>query len=278
MSKNIDKKKYQQVQIIVGAFIFNEQNELLLLKSKHYNNEYICPGGHVELNEYLLEAVKREVKEETNLNLSDIEFLSVSETVKLDKKYHKKDVHHVYINYRAKVKKNKKIKLNNEAVDYEWQSLEAWKKEKKLKPSIKQVLIELEQEGFENRYKRALADYQNLLKRSAKEKEDFAKYANEQLLHSLIPVYDNLKTSLQHTDDSLRNHPWVEGVRYVVKQFATVLEENGVQEIKTIGEKFDPKLMEAMSGKGDRVVKELRPGYKLRDKVIVPAKVEVAEK
>ena len=137
---------------------------------------------------------------------------------------------------------------------------------------------EKEKNNFEGLYKRALADYQNLLKRSAKEKQDFAKYANEELLHKLIPVYDNLKTSLNHTDKSFEGSAWVEGVKYVVKQFSSVLADVGVEEIETLGQKFDHNTMEAVKGEGEKVTKELRAGYKLNGKVIIPAKVELENK
>ncbi len=131
--------------------------------------------------------------------------------------------------------------------------------------------------NFEDMYKRALADYQNLLKQGAKERRDFVKYANEQLFHQLIPVYDNLKISLNHTDKETEESAWGQGVKYVLKQFSGILSDNGIEEIKTIGEKFDHNTMEAIEGKGEKVSKELRPGYKLNDKVIIPAKVEVGE-
>ena len=127
----------------------------------------------------------------------------------------------------------------------------------------------------DNKYKRALADYSNLLKRTAKEKEEFFKYSNEQLIVEMIPVYDNLKTSLEHTDDQIEKSAWLEGVKYVLKQFKSILESIGVEEIKTVGEKFDHNTMEAVSGEGEMVVKEGKPGYKLNGKVIVPARVIV---
>ncbi len=146
------------------------------------------------------------------------------------------------------------------------------KKNRKVKISKKEKL-----ESFENMYKRALADYQNLLKQSAKEKQEFAKYANEQLLHQLIPVYDNLKTSLKHTDKSIEGSAWAEGVKYVVKQFSSALNDAGIEEIKTINQKFDHDTMEAVKGEGEKVSKELRAGYKLNGKVIIAAKVELEE-
>ena len=128
---------------------------------------------------------------------------------------------------------------------------------------------------LENKYKLALADYQNLLKRTAIEKQEFAKYANENLLYEILPIYDNLKTSLNFSDEEASKNGWLEGIKYVVKQFKDTLEKLGVEEIKTIGEKFNPECMEAIEGKGKKVKKEVKAGYKLNGKVIVPAKVVV---
>lgn len=130
---------------------------------------------------------------------------------------------------------------------------------------------------LDNKYKRALADYQNLLKRTAKEKEDFFKYSNEQLIVEMIPVYDNLKTSLEHTDEQIEKSAWLEGVKYVLKQFKSILEGVGVEEIKTVGENFDHNTMDAIDGSGDKVIKEGKPGYKLNGKVIIPARVILGE-
>ncbi|MFH1427465.1 MAG: nucleotide exchange factor GrpE [Patescibacteria group bacterium] len=133
----------------------------------------------------------------------------------------------------------------------------------------------LDYKALEGKYKRALADYQNLIKETAKEKAEFAKYANRELLHEIIPIYDNLKLSLKHTDEIATKNGWVQGVQYIVKQFRDVLKRAGVEEIKTKGEKFNPETMEAIEGKGDKVKKEVKPGYKLHGKVFIPAKVIV---
>ncbi|MEA3398611.1 MAG: nucleotide exchange factor GrpE [Patescibacteria group bacterium] len=135
---------------------------------------------------------------------------------------------------------------------------------------------EISKEKYEvmhNDYKRALADYQNLIKRTAKEKQDFARYANEQLLYEIIPVYDNLKTSFKHIDEAAKSNGWAEGIKYVIKQFKDILSNLGIEEIETVGEKFNPHVMEAIEGKGDKVKKEIKAGYKLSGKVIIPAKV-----
>lgn len=136
---------------------------------------------------------------------------------------------------------------------------------------------------LENKYKRALADYQNLLRQTAKEKEEFVRYANENLLQEILPVYDNLKISLNHAgEDSMGG--LIEGIKHVVRQFADTLKNIGVEEIKTIGEEFDHNTMEAIDKektddeKKDNIVsKEMMPGYKLKDKIIRAAKVAVYE-
>jgi len=127
----------------------------------------------------------------------------------------------------------------------------------------------------EDRYKRALADYQNLQKRSISEKNDFVKYANEQLLHEFIPIYDNLKVSLLHIKEGGDENAWVEGIKYVIKQFKEVLQNAGVEEIETEGKEFDLNTMEAVEGKGGKVKKEIKSGYKLNGKVIIAAKVSL---
>lgn len=138
-----------------------------------------------------------------------------------------------------------------------------------------EVISKLQQENEEldNKYKRALADYQNLLKNSASEKSSLLKYSLENFLLEIIPVYDNLRMSVSTLNSEEKNNPWVEGIKYVIKQFQDIFASNGVSEIKTINEKFDYNTMEAVEGNGDVVISELRPGYYLKDKVIIPAKV-----
>lgn len=154
-------------------------------------------------------------------------------------------------------------------------------KEKGKRPNQTANLEQRYQE-LENKYKRALADYQNLLKQSSRERIDSIKYANEHLLHEILPVYDNLKMSLGHANDDAVSNGWLEGIRYVIKQFRDVLERAGVEEIKTVGWKFDHNTMEAINqepteeqAKDGLVAQVVRPGYRLAGKVIIPASVVV---
>lgn len=131
---------------------------------------------------------------------------------------------------------------------------------------------------LENQYKRALADYQNLSKHTSNEKIEFFKYSLEKFLLEILPIYDNLKMAINTLEEKDLNNPWVEGIKYVIKQFQELFISNNVEEIKTIGEKFDYNKMEAVKGDGDIVKKELRPGYILNGKVIIPAKVVLFSK
>jgi len=132
--------------------------------------------------------------------------------------------------------------------------------------------VEEKLEDFENRLKRALADYANLEKRVEREKEDFVKLANAQLVDKLLPVLDDLELCEKHLKDK--------GVSLVGDQFREVLKSEGLEEIKASGEKFDPETMdcvEIVAGPKNRVVEVALKGYLLNNRVIRPAKVKVGQ-
>ena len=138
-----------------------------------------------------------------------------------------------------------------------------------------EFIKETDNDSFENKYLRALADYQNLLKQNAKDRQEFVKYALGDFLHSILPVYDHLKMSMTGLSEADLKNPWAQGVSHVLKQFKEVLINNGIEEIQTTGEKFNHETMEAVDGTGETVKQEIMPGYKLNGKIIRPAKVIV---
>lgn len=148
------------------------------------------------------------------------------------------------------------------------------------KESDKNLILKLQEENqeLESQYKRALADYQNLLRNSADERRELLKYSLEGFLMEILPIYDNLNISINGLNDEQSENPWVEGVKYTIKQFDDFFDRNGVEKIKTVGERFDYNTMEAVEGEGDYVVKELRAGYRLKDKVIIPARIIAGNK
>jgi len=91
------------------------------MKSHKWNNKYVMPGGHVELGETLNEALKREIKEETNIDIYDIEFIGFQEFI-FDKVFWKKR-HFIFFDYVCKTN-SKEVKLNDEGQEYTWVTLE----------------------------------------------------------------------------------------------------------------------------------------------------------
>ena len=129
-----------------------------------------------------------------------------------------------------------------------------------------------------DKYLRALADYQNLVRQTAKDKDEFYKYALSDFLREILPVYEHLKLALSGISETEAKSPWAEGVTYVLRQFKEVLNNRGLEEIKTVGEKFNHDFMEAAPGStegGETVSREIRTGYLYKGKVLIPAQVIV---
>ena len=125
---------------------------------------------------------------------------------------------------------------------------------------------------MEGQWKRALADYENLKKRMAKEKDEMVRFANESLIDKILFVFDNLERACEHLHDK--------GLAMVRDDFWQVLSSEGVEKIETEGKKFDPELMDAVAvveGKKNIVQEEVLPGYLYRGKCIRPAKVKVGK-
>ena len=101
----------------VGVFIFNSKGEILLLQSHKWPGAYVVPGGHVELGERLEETAVREAKEETGLDIYDLEFILFQEFV-YDPAFWKQR-HFIFFDFAAKTD-SVDVVLNDEAQDYIW--------------------------------------------------------------------------------------------------------------------------------------------------------------
>lgn len=123
---------------------------------------------------------------------------------------------------------------------------------------------------LENNWKRALADYRNLQLRSQEEKDSVVKYANLLLISRLLIILDNLNLMNQHINDK--------GLELIAKDFLQILTEEGLEEIITDKQEFDPTTMEAVEmveGEKDKVVETVQAGYTLKGKLVRPARVKV---
>ncbi|KKP37137.1 MAG: molecular chaperone GrpE [Candidatus Peregrinibacteria bacterium GW2011_GWF2_33_10] len=125
---------------------------------------------------------------------------------------------------------------------------------------------------------RATADYQNLKKRTDDEKMEYVKYANAKLLLEILPFIDNMKRAVSHLPENLQSNEWAQGVIHIGNQMLDTLMKLGLEKIKTIGQKFDANLHEAlmqMPGEKDFILQEVEEGYSLNGRVIRYAKVVV---
>ena len=105
----------------VGALIFNAEGKLFLMQSHKWKGKYVLPGGHIELGEPMLDALKREVKEETNLDIHDIEFVCFQEFVYDDRFWEHR--HFIFFDYVCKTDSTN-VRLNSEAQRYVWVTLD----------------------------------------------------------------------------------------------------------------------------------------------------------
>ena len=142
---------------------------------------------------------------------------------------------------------------------------------------------ELEAKNHYDRFLRQVAELENFKKRSAREREEVSRFANEALIKDLLAVVDNLERAIAHASDGGNGKPIVAGVEMVLKGLLDALAKHGVTQISAIGQPFDPSMHEAMAQvesdahEPNHVVEELHKGYTLRDRLLRPALVSVAK-
>ena len=144
---------------------------------------------------------------------------------------------------------------------------------------VKEVVPKADYDELEDRYKRILAEFENFKKRSSKERDGLYNSILSDVIEVILPVVDNLENAskVETQDESYK-----QGVELVLKQFKDVLASKGVEEIKAIGETFDPSLHEAVGSIQDEnlgekeIAQEYRKGYKIGNRVIRPSMVIVA--
>ena len=148
---------------------------------------------------------------------------------------------------------------------------------------LQEQIEQLRQEKDETfaKLQRVVADYDNYQKRAPKQIADSVRYEKEKIIKSILPMLDNFEhtvagaKTVESVDDMLK------GVRIVYDQACDVLKSHGVEQIKALGEKFDPNLHQAMMRKQDAeyedniVIEEFQKGYKLGDRIIRPSQVIV---
>lgn len=129
---------------------------------------------------------------------------------------------------------------------------------------------------------RGQAEFDNYRKRAAREKEDAIRFANARLFESLLPILDNFELGLAAARSDAQGSSILMGLDMVFKQTQDFLTDFGVNAIEAVGQKFDPNLHEALAQEPSNdvaegiVLKQVRKGYKLRDRLLRPANVVVS--
>ncbi len=148
---------------------------------------------------------------------------------------------------------------------------------------LQEKFDELQDEKAEvfGQLQRVSADYSNFQKRVPKQVSDSVAYEKERIIRSVLPAMDNFEHVLANAATAEDVAAVVKGVEIVYSQMLDILKSHGVEQVRSVGEKFDPAVHEAMMRREDPeqdediVLEEFQKGYRMGDRVIRPGKVIV---
>lgn len=194
----------------------------------------------------------------------------------MERKENKKD-------HKHKAVERKDSRNVTETTDEELQGL--LEEDSQETDELKKKLEEKDKEIKENhdRLLRLAADFDNYKKRSGKEKEEWTKFANEDLLRAILPFVDNLERAVNHAQKVSDTGVLIEGLRLTLQQLLQSLNKFGLSTFESIGKPFDPTVHEAMlvvetdQQEPNHVMEEFQKGYFLKDRLLRPATVSVSK-
>ncbi len=137
------------------------------------------------------------------------------------------------------------------------------------------------EEDLQHQFIRLQADFANYKRRMERDRESLSMMALEKFVNQLLPIMDNFERALSSFRES--DEKLYEGIQMIYTQVLEMFEKNGIQQIKPLDEMFDPNFHYAVlmddSGKKESgmVTEVLQPGYVMKDKVLRPATVKVAQ-
>lgn len=289
MDKNFshDKDKEQKTRpmaLTIKAVVLKDGQVLLMKRAKRCINpgKWDFPGGHVDVNETVEEALEREIREEANLQVQIGPIIRLSEFPKGHEQFKNEKRGVRYIAYYE----SGEVKLNEEEhSEYKWLSIdeaiefledEGFEKEKKETLLIAKQYLQM-QESLDG-WKRALADMENYKKRMQKQNEDYKKYCIEDFVMELLPVVDNFEMATEHIPAKMENDSWVTGLMHIKNQLQTALKNRGIDEIEAKpGDEVDVNIHEVISGGQDgshKIKKVIKKGYRIGQRVVRPVMVE----
>lgn len=172
------------------------------------------------------------------------------------------------------------------------------KQEEKKEINIEKLKKKIEEcEKLKNEYligwQRARADLLNYKKGELERLRELLKYVAEPLILKILPILDNFEIAEKKLPENLKNNENIKGILQIKNQILEFLKNRGVEEIESLGKKFDPNFhevvedvssealakegMEVKNKESGIIIEEIQKGYKLHDKVLRPAKVKVTK-
>ncbi len=132
-------------------------------------------------------------------------------------------------------------------------------------------------------WQRARADFLNYKKEELERIGELIKYAGTGLILKILPILDNFEIAEKKLPEDFKNDKNVRGILQIKNQIQDFLKNQGVEEIKSLGEEFDPNFhevveeIEAKNKKSGTIIEEIQKGYKINDRLLRPAKVKVVK-
>lgn len=145
--------------------------------------------------------------------------------------------------------------------------------------------LRAERDALQDKFMRALADAENARKRSDKDRREAENYGGSKLARDMLPIYDNMKRALESLSDEQKQvaGPMIEGIELTMRELRNVFSKHGITVISPeVGERFDPKLHEAMfeaplpGTKAGEIIQVSTEGFMLHDRILRPAQVGVS--
>ncbi|MEY8319685.1 nucleotide exchange factor GrpE [Lachnospiraceae bacterium 46-61] len=198
-----------------------------------------------------------------------------------EKKQKQEEVSEETINKNETQEKNE---TPEEAVEKETEQTETVEEQKTEEQIQQEKVTKLEEQcaDYIDKYQRCLAEFDNFRKRTIKEKASMYDDGVRSTIEKLLPVVDNLERAVAVQNQNNAEDSFYKGVAMTLKQFQEILTSMGVEEIKALGETFNPNKHAAVAHEDNEeygeniVILEMQKGYQYKDKVIRHSMVKVA--
>jgi len=147
---------------------------------------------------------------------------------------------------------------------------------------LKQSLEE-QKNGYLSQILRLQADFENYRKRTEREKGELIKYGRNLLITEMIEIYETVQLARKMIQNAENNDAVLDGLEHIEKKVSEILKQNNVTAVQSLGKKFDTLYHEVVGviekdgAEDGTIIEEVRPGYKIDDRVLRTAMVKIAK-